>query len=592
MVRKGQTKWKDFLIGMGLFLIISLGYYLYVFLNYDMIYGINDDWTLYMVISGSYLGYPEPRVNYMMYPLAWVLCMLYGITSSIPWYGMMLQGLVALCGFFLYFRIYYSVPKGIKRYVFSGLGLLIFLCSHIGVVVAIQFTQVGAICGATAIFLFLTADTKGEGWKGYLIKNIPTIIMATFSLNVRENTLYMCLPIAGMLLIAKWFVEDRTITKEVLIRYSGLVTALAVCLGGTIISHKIAYSSPEWKEYVNVNNIWTKGVDYYGFPSYEEIEDLLKENNMTKEDYEVSLAFQTFYRGEMKYSDFLTEITNIGKEKYDIHHSFGVKLQTANEKIISCLTLESLRPLNYVVVLCFVVIVFLIICERNAKIYVAFLCYLFGRFFAWYFLLFAGRFPDRIPQGLLSMDLLVLMGFVVYFNLGDKTGIWKYQWIRMVGSALIFIIFTMIMWNGIQVQNRLMGNVDIYQDRWYGIKNYCQNHLENRYFLSGGSQTLLYYSDDIFETDTIGKPQNFYTNTNFDSPSPNFYDMMGAEYESYLGDDMIEQENNYWIYEKGCFSEDADIVKFYKTEYDSFTYELVDTFDTETTTFEVYYFSK
>ena len=31
MVRKGQTKWKDFLIGMGLFLIISLGYYLYVF---------------------------------------------------------------------------------------------------------------------------------------------------------------------------------------------------------------------------------------------------------------------------------------------------------------------------------------------------------------------------------------------------------------------------------------------------------------------------------------------------------------------------------------------------------------------------------
>ena len=587
-----KEKTKDFLIGVSIFLIITICFYLHVFRNYDVIYGINDDWTLHMVISGSYLGYPEPRVNYIMYPLALLLCGLYGIIDSIPWYGIMLQGLVALCGFFIYFRIYYRMEKNIKRYIYSILGLVIFLCAHIGVVVAIQFTQVGAICGATAIFLFLTADTKGKDWKGYLIENIPTIIMATFSLNVRENTLYMCLPIAGMMLIAKWFIEDGKITKEIIVRYSGLVVALGVCLGGTIVSHKIAYSSPEWKEYVNVNNIWTKGVDYYGFPSYEEIEELLTENKMTKEDYEVSIAFQTFYRGEMKYSDFLTKITDIAKEKYDISHSFKVKLQTANEKIINSLILESLRPLNIVVIYLFVIVVFLMICKRSPGSFVAFLCYLFGRFFAWYFLLFAGRFPERIPQGLFSMDLLVLMGLILYFNLGDKTGVLKYKSVRVLGSMTSAMVFALIMWNGINVQDEMAGKIEIYQDRWYGIKNYCQSHLENRYFLSGGSQTLLYYSDDIFETDSIGKKQNFYTNTNFDSPSPNFYDMMGAEYGSYLGDDMIEQENNYWIYEKDCFSEEADIVKFYKTEYDTFTYELVDVFDTETTTFEVYHFSK
>lgn len=587
-----KEKIKEFLIGLAIFAVICAGFYLYVFWEFDPIYGINDDWTLYMVISGSYLGYPEPHVNYMMYPLACLLCGLYSITSEIPWYGIMLQGFVALCGFFLYFRIYYRLSKGIKRHIFSVLGLLVFLCSHIGIIIAIQYTQVGAICGATAIFLFLTADTKGKGCKEYLMANIPTIIMATISLNMRENTLYMCLPIAGMILIAKWFVEDRKITKEVIVRYSGLVFVLGVCLGGTIITHEIAYSSPEWKEYVRVNDIWTVGWDYYGFPKYEEIEEFLTENGMTQADYEVALAYQTFYRGEMKYSDYLTVITNAAKEKYDAQHTFQVKLNDANEKIVNSLTRSSLRPLNLTVVLLFVTVIFLMFYTRNRMVLVPLLCYLFGRFFAWYFLLFAGRFPDRIAQGLFTMDLMVLLGFILYFGLGEKKGILKLKSVCITGGLVLTAVFAVIIKDGTKMLNIMEEQGDIYQERWYGIKNYCQEHQENRYFLSGGSQTLFYFSDDIFETKTIGKPQNFYTNTNFDSPSPNFYDMIGAEYESYLGDDMIEQDNHYWIYEKGCFSEEVDIVKFYKTEYDTFTYELVDTFDTGSTTFEVYYFDK
>ena len=587
-----KEKGKELLIGSLVFLFISACFYLYVFLKYDMIYGINDDWTLYMVISGSYLGYPEPRVNYMMFPLAWLIGRLYGITDSIPWYGLTLQGLVFLCGACIYIRIFIRVKDAWEKVAYSVIGLLIFLCAHINVIVLIQFTQVGAICGATAIFLFLTADTKGKGWMEYLKSNIPTIIMATFSLNVRENTLYMCLPVAGMILIAKWFVEDKKITKDVLIRYSGIAIALLVFLGGTVLCHKIAYSSPEWKEYVDVNNIWTRGVDYYGFPSADEIEDVLYQNGMTKEDYEISITYQTFYRGDMKYSDFLKIITDIGKEKYDKHYTFGVKLKEANTKIVNSLFLEALRPLNYMVCLGFICVVILIWSSRNKNALIAFLFYLFGRFFAWYFLLFAGRFPDRIPQGLFSIDFMVLIGFVLYFDVWTPNGVLKMKYMRVWEMVIVAIATIVIINNGFETQKRLTDYVDIYQDRWYGIKEYCQKHPKNKYFLSGGSQTFLYYSDNIWETDTIGKPQNFYTNTNFDSPSPNFYDMMGAEYESYLGDDMIEQEENYWIYEKGCFSEEVSIIQFYQSEYDTFQYELVDTFETETSAFEVYHFSK
>lgn len=587
-----KEKTRELLIGIVAFLIVNACFYFYVICNYNLIYGINDDWTLYMVISGSYLGYPEPRVNYMMFPLAWFIGRLYGITSSIPWYGLMLQGLVFSCGACVYFRIYNMMRGKWRKLLFSVIGLSVFLCAHMNVIVLIQFTQVGTICGATAVFLFLTADTKGKSCKEYLSSNIPTIIMATFSLNVRENTLYMCLPVAGMMLIVKWFIEDRKINKDVLLRYSGVVAAVLVFLGGTILCHKIAYSSPEWKEYVNVNNIWTRGVDYYGFPSADEIEDILLQNGMTKEDYEVSITYQTFYRGDMKYSDFLQVITDIGKENYDKHHTFAVKLKDANTRIVNCLSMESLRPMNYITCLTFVCVLILIGNSRNIMALFAFLCYLFGRFFAWYFLLFAGRFPDRIPQGLFSIELMTLMGVVLYFELWKPVGILKHTVVRASGIVILALVMLTIVKHGFDTQDELTAHVDTYQDRWYGIKEYCQRHPENRYFLSGGSQTLLYYSDNIEETDTIGKPQNFFTNTNFDSPSPNFYNMMGAEYESYLGDDMIEQEQNYWIYEKECFSENAPIVKFYQYEYENFSYELVDSFETETTSYEVYHFSK
>ena len=587
-----KEKIKEFLIGIILFTVICISFYLYVFREYNPIYGINDDWTLYMVISGSYLGYPEPHVNYMMYPLAWMLCQLYSITSNIPWYGIMLQGFVALCGFFLFFRIYYFFEKGMKRIVFSVLGLLLFLCSHLGIILLIQYTQVGAICAATAIFWFLSANTKEADWKQYLIKNIPTILLATIALNIRENTLYMALPIAGMVFLAKWYAEDRKLSQEAITRYAGFVLCLGVFLGGTVIAHKIAYSSPEWKEYVEVNNIWTRGVDYYGFPAYEEIEEIVTNNGMTREDYEIGLFYQTLYRGDMEYSEFLKVITDVAKEKYDEHNPLGVKWKEANKAIKSWLTRESIRPLNLVAVLLFVMVLCLVICSKNKYAMTALLCYLFGRFFAWYYLLFAGRFPERIAQGLFSMDMMTLLGFILYFKPWKYVKFLKLKSAQMAGSIFVAVTLMVFLWNGLQRMEQITSHVETFQDRWYGLKQYCSQHLENRYFLSGGSQTLYYFSDHIFETDSIGKVQNFYTNTNFDSPSPNYYDMMGAEYGTYLGDDMIEQENNYWIYEKGYFTEDVSIVKFYQSEYENFSYELVDVFNTETSSFEVYRFTK
>lgn len=59
-----------------------------------------------------------------------------------------------------------------------------------------------------------------------------------------------------------------------------------------------------------------------------------------------------------------------------------------------------------------------------------------------------------------------------------------------------------------------------------------------------------------------------------------------------MAEELLNQGNNYWIYEKGCFNEEEIFMQYYKNHYPTFRCELVDTFDTETTSFEVYYMSK
>ena len=97
---------KKHIYPISIFIISVLVFYLFLFKNYTPIFGINDDWTVYMVLSGSYLGEPDPYVLFFLYPLAWLICQLYRLIIEIPWYGLLLHGCFILSGFWLFIRCY------------------------------------------------------------------------------------------------------------------------------------------------------------------------------------------------------------------------------------------------------------------------------------------------------------------------------------------------------------------------------------------------------------------------------------------------------------------------------------------------------
>ena len=581
---------KKWICPIGVFLLVVGIFYFFLFWKFDPIFGINDDWTIYMVLSGSYLGEPDPYVLFFLYPLAWIVCKLYQLTTEIPWYGLLLHGCFVLSGFWLFIRCYIRCKT--SKILISASALSVFLISNIRILLAIQYTHSAAVCGAAAIFCFLTADTKDADWKKYLRENIPTIWMAGLALCIRQNAAYMCLPVAGMLFLAKWFWEDKKISLDVVKKYSGFLVGLLVALGGLLLMHKIAYSSPLWSEYADINYYREKVVDFYGDLSYEEMEDVAKEIGMTEEEYYLRQSMLPFYNADMPYSEFLKVTMERSKEKYDLAHPFSVRFEESNDRIIASLSDESLSPQNYVFVVLFILLCLWLAVSKEWKAFGFVGAYLFGRFFAWYYVLFNGRFPIRIPQCLFAVDILAVLAIFLYvLGARENEGRKFYRTDLCAGVIALSVVFFIFI-REYEPLRAAFSYVDGYQERWYGIKEYCMQHPENMYLLNGGSQTVYYYSDNILDTNTIGKLQNYYTVSHFYSMSPNCFKKNNMSAGADMAEELLNQGNNYLIYEKGCFDEGSRYLQYYKNHYPTFKCQLVDTFEIETTIFEVYHMSK
>lgn len=341
-----------------------------------------------------------------------------------------------------------------------------------------------------------------------------------------------------------------------------------------------------------MNHYRSQIVDFCGTLSYEEMEDVVLEAGMSKNQYNISLEVLNYYNGDIPYPEYLKIMMERSKEKYDNAHPLTDRIVESTRQIFDSLKDDNLNPQNrFVLLMGIFLFVWFLISKKWTGIF-ALAAWLFGRLFAWYYILLNGRFPLRIPQGLFLVDIMALLAIPIYFFndffalKGVKKKICTVSGIAFCGLVLLFG------YQGIQKVEQDTAYVKIYQDRWYGIKEYCMENPQNMYLLNGGSKTLFYFSDNVLDTNTIGQPQNYYANSGFYSLSPHFYKKTGIEPGSDVAEVVLEQGNSYWIYEAGRFSEELSIVQYYKNRYDNFTYELTDTFSTETSSFEVYHFRK
>ena len=218
------------------------------------IFILNDDLQIEDILSGAAGGSPDCHTVYMRAGLSFVLSLLYRIEPDVPWFGLFLWACL-IAALAVIFHSVYRGKSGIKgSCVAVGLFLLffpsLFLTPH--------YTVVAAACGAAA--LFSAGNLAAEGRELKLKDLIPAVVMLKLCDAIRPQVFLMLAPLCLIAFVYLCIRAGKKSLKPVLTAAGMLASAWLVFAG----VHALAYSAPEWKEYLALNDARTDLYDYTG----------------------------------------------------------------------------------------------------------------------------------------------------------------------------------------------------------------------------------------------------------------------------------------------------------------------------------------
>lgn len=565
------------------FLLFLIAFYLFVLYYIRPVDGINDDWGMYSTLSGAYLGYPDAHVLFFLYPLSWCLSRLYTLNSAVPWYGLFLHGVHICCIWCVYHRALFlwkkhSAPKSMLFPALTILGILFFIVDF-NVICEVQYTTTAGFCAAAALFMFLTTKSD-EGFASYLKSNIPTFLLAWLTFCMRQNVLFMLLPIAGMLWLAKWLLSNQRSYLDYFLKFLAFAGILLLGMGILYGAHKIAYSGDEWADFVKINHYRERVGDFYTWPAYEECSRKLTKLGIDEETYNYRRAGAPYIGHGMDLNDW-EQMNRIARDCYYARTSIQSRLKRiATGSLTVFLFQDGMQPLNLCVAFLFLITLLYIVVRRNLVALAVYLFYLAGRTVTWSYLLFEGRFPKRIIQPLIATDFMVLFGILLAFNLIQLRNT-KKTWAFLLPCVFLLSVFSVYA-TKIDVDTSYHANEAVWED----LKEYCQSRPDNFYIWTYGGNTLDNYCESPFSSGADTYQNFFYTNWGVVC-NPNSKIKLAKHNIGDFGEDLVSSQNVYFIFEEGLYHREHPVIMYFRHTYQT-DCRMTDSFDAGGHTYEVY----
>ena len=395
---------------------LTVCYFCIVFLVFPPIYAMNDDVMIESILSGSYLR-PYPYTYYFSAELGWVISGLYFLLPWIPWLGCFFALCNAVCVFsFAQLAFSRTDVKPMHQFLFAGLSFVGISALCFQSFVLVHYTYVAALLGATGILLLLLKKS-GNG-------RIFAFVLMLFSYLVRENVFFLLAPFVALVFLADFL--DKRIEKNKRFYVEAGMFAGGVALA--FLLNKCLLSGEEWREYHTYNQTRTQVYDYYGVHEEEEALRFYEARGLSKE----SLALMRHYdlalfhdgEGNLLGLKTVSEYGSSFKQAADPGALEWVKIYLRR-----LIKQKDDRPWNFFVMMLYAVI-FLFLChkfvrersDRTKSIAgTIILIMAFGyRSLAWTYLLYQGRFPQRVTLSLYWMEIAFLIGFLIRL-LREKT---------------------------------------------------------------------------------------------------------------------------------------------------------------------------
>lgn len=530
----------------------------------------NDDVLLRSIVSGTFMGTPDAHLIYIMYPLGWILKNLYQLLPNVFWYDVFMIGMHYMCWFLLAAKVGSLFENRWKKVVAVLLSYAIIVLIDLPYMVMHQYTVLAAVVGSVALLWILTDCS--ENVREFTRNHIVTVLAMTLCLWIRNQVFLMLMPFVGIAVIWRICKVSKEHIKKSIARYSVALGVVVAIVLTSFIIEKVAYSSEEWKEFLEYNEARTDVYDFYQAPPYEIYKEAYASLGFNEYD---ALVIGTHNIGLMPEVDAqtLATLADRSKEFRDWQEQYYSVYRKTMFSLMDSILYNQVQPIGTVLIMMYAISIFIsVIKDRKKDALVVLAVGLFQCLFVAYFL-YQNRFPERVSYGFYLMQLVFLTGIQLQNVKAGKTVEKKskqYFW-NVIFALLIAVV-------GINAGMYCYKNaLDHNRERvavateWECIKQYCNQHSEQQFFMK--TNAVGAYCETMFTKGTLTTANTHYLGTwLLDSPL----------YETRLSNAGIMDCGSYLAQnENGCMlqlgNETTDwLTEFYRAQGYRGTIEITD----------------
>lgn len=448
------------------------------------VYGIVDDRTMMEVVSGQYLGTPDPHTIFIGYWYSCLVAGLYRLIPNVDWYALGFLTLQGICLGMMVWRLLKEKERP-KARIYT-LSLLFLLSVILGIRTAAQvtFTTTAAVLGVTVLFWYLTAEC-------FRAKELIILFLLCFlTAEARFPVYCMILPVCGVLWVFRFWKDFREKEQD---RGHLLVPLVAA---GALILHLlgffVGYKSEGWKAYNDYNDVCTVIFDYedYTFPRYEDATELYNQVGIYEKVRAKNLYYYNYTADDQIDMEFFKNYLDHRMEMVKATRNPALRLWGSFKTYVKNV-LTGGYGYGHLLALAGLGLLVLWYGVKKEWFLVLRACGVYGAQFAlWMYLVYRGRVPLRVE---ICMNLMLMMSVLLLW----KEHLHKEQLLEKLqkGAACLVLVFLFASacWSVGTVRQENL-NMQKENQKVEALKEYCAARPENFYFNDVVSMAMSSYN--------------------------------------------------------------------------------------------------
>ncbi|QUO20835.1 hypothetical protein KFE18_09350 [Clostridiaceae bacterium Marseille-Q4143] len=437
------------------------------------IYAIIDDRSMMEILSGQYLGHPDPHAIFLGYWYSCILTGLYRISVHVDWYGLLFLLVQWGCMSLILYRVQGQTEDWSMQNRRVALTMVIFLLVGLQTVTQLTFTTTAAVVAATVLYWYVTSE-KIEG------KHFAVLFLLCFlTQQIRLEIFLMILPVCSLF----WFIRLHRRGILGMRRWEICLPMVAVTvLGIAFLGNVVGYGSPEWKAYNQYNQYRSDIYDYpdYTFPPYEDAEDLYAAAGIDTKSRARTLINYDYVADDQITPDFFEQYIRVYQQ---IRPSGQTRMDRLVESMKSYVkgVLDGRFHITQSVGMVLLGILLLMCIGKRKWTQAVEMGLLIGiQIVLWIYLLYKGRVPARViySMNLLLVTIVVLAWRECLHSVGEQIP----NAFKRKGMTLLMLVLLgvgALYAKEIRTQNLAISNrcEDVEK-----LKSFCAEHPENFYF--------------------------------------------------------------------------------------------------------------